>query len=319
MKALMFLILLIFSIDAIAESAEIAARIGANLRRTPNGRKIGALPKGTRVEILPDSTQDWFHVKLSNGTKGWVYYRGFGRRPSVSDQSDDVAPSEAPDSTDTTTSDVSLPSERLYTMYRYPVAGSGQCMPALSESAHDILKRNGIGHDNGKHTDREVNALAKGIRQVERLLGRPIPRAWRTNYNYVNASGKWSQRSNGINVRRPAGSSKGENVARLMHELGHKIGNTGEYRLYRNYVDGKKCNITGYAMSKWNDQFSEVFSAYVTYPDLLKARCPKAFRFFSTKLFPGSSDRVATCQSGSDNSVNGQTGDGEPSSDGATR
>lgn len=186
-------------------------------------------------------------------------------------------------------------------------------MPQLQGTAREILDRNRIGYSVGKHTDAELNALARGIQQVERLLGRTLPSNWRTNFNYINAGGKWNQSGSGINVRRPAGTKKGENIARLMHEYGHLVGNSGAYDQYRKYTNGKKCGITGYALkrSKPNEQFSEVFSAYVTYPDLLQARCPRAFDFFSQKLFPHSADRVATCRSVPSAKATGNAGNDE--------
>ena len=42
-----------------------------NFRATPNGRKIGLLPKGTTVDAL-DRQEDWFQVDY-NGAQGWVH------------------------------------------------------------------------------------------------------------------------------------------------------------------------------------------------------------------------------------------------------
>lgn len=184
-------------------------------------------------------------------------------------------------------------SDTLYTMYRYPIAAGGVCMPEPDGSAASVLRRNGISYQ-GRPSSGELEALAKGIGQIENLLGKPLPAGWRTTYNYINASGKWNQGASAINVRRSPGSCKGENVGRLMHELGHKVGNSGVYSQYRSYV-GSSCGITGYARTKSNEQFAEVFSAYVTYPDLLKKKCPQAYSFFATKLFPNSQSDVATC------------------------
>lgn len=198
------------------------------------------------------------------------------------------------------TKKATLPAGTLYTMYRHETAAGGLCIPRTSESPEKVLKRNGI-RTIGKPTAAEVKALAKGIGQVERLLGDPIPKSWQQDYQYHSATGKWNQGAHTINVRRPVGSPKGSNVGRLMHELGHKVGNAGVYSQYASYTRGADCKITGYATTKDNEEFAEVFSAYVTYPDLLQQKCPKAFEFMSKRLFPNSKNKIASCKSNKPN------------------
>lgn len=183
---------------------------------------------------------------------------------------------------------------RHFTMYRYPIAAGGKCIDPIQGESREILRRNGITYS-GKPNEAELEALAKGIGQIERLLGRPIPASWRTKYNFINGSGRWNQGATGINVRRRPGDGKGTNVARLMHELGHKVGNSGAYDQFSKFPGASKCRITGYAGTKRNECFAEVFAAYVTFPDLLQHKCPAAAAFMSQKLFQTSPDRLANC------------------------
>lgn len=183
-------------------------------------------------------------------------------------------------------------------IFYYPVAAGGACIDRSNEDALKVLKRNGIS-TRGRPTSKELEALATGIAQVENLLGRPLPKSWRTPYNYINSpsSYTWNQATSAINVRRPKGSASGQNVGGLMHELGHKIGNTGEYAAYRSFIGKQECKITHYAKKKANEQFAEAFAAYVAYPDKLARVCPKAYNFFSQKMFPNGQQQVASCES----------------------
>lgn len=182
----------------------------------------------------------------------------------------------------------------FYTVYRYDVAASGSCVPDHGSNPSDVLRRNGIKYL-GNPSSAEVAALAKGVAQVESLLGDPLPVPWRQNYNFITATGSWNQGPTTINVRRPRGSPKGTNVGRMMHELGHRVGNSGVYQKYANYTGRTRCAITGYAASKFNEEFAEVFEAYVVYPDLLEKKCPKAFDFMSTQLFPNTNHKISSC------------------------
>nr|WP_295905845.1 hypothetical protein [uncultured Bdellovibrio sp.] len=187
----------------------------------------------------------------------------------------------------------------FYTVYRYDVAAKGSCVPDHDSTPKEILRRNGIKYS-GNPSEQEVAALAKGIAQVENLLGDPLPIPWRQNYNFITATGKWNQGATSINVRRPKGSPKGTNVGRMMHELGHKVGNSGVYQKYQSFTGRTRCRITGYAASKFNEEFAEVFEAYVVYPDLLEQKCPKAFEFMSKKLFPNTNHKISSCDRNSD-------------------
>lgn len=184
-----------------------------------------------------------------------------------------------------------------FALYQFAGAEKGRCMAPLEANASDVLNRNGVSYS-GSPTNDEVKSLAKGLEQIERLRGGyTLPKSWRTRYNYVRTNSKstWNQGEYAINVRRPGGSTKGSNITRLMHELGHKVGNAGVYQEYKNYIGRNRCDITQYSKRKSNEEFAESFAAFVTWPDKLEEKCPKSFRFFRNRLFPKSENALATC------------------------
>ncbi len=56
---------------AVSRECSVTTTDPLNFRATPNGRKIGLLPKGTTVDAL-DKEGDWFQVEY-NGARGWVH------------------------------------------------------------------------------------------------------------------------------------------------------------------------------------------------------------------------------------------------------
>lgn len=156
-----------------------------------------------------------------------------------------------------------------------PNARSGRCIRPASGSATEILDRNGIKRT-GHYGPSEIAALAKGVSQVERLNGSPLPPAWQTTFNFLNTSGAWNQGVKAINVRKY--TYGGDNVAAQMHEFGHKIANANNQKILSQYVrQAKRCGISPYAYSKRSEEFAEVFSAFIVNPEDLKAKCPSAF------------------------------------------
>lgn len=82
----------------------------------------------------------------------------------------------------------------------------------------------------------------------------------------------------------------------FVHELGHFVANKhGLYGVYKKLVT-KRCKLSGYMHqnsagkkhTKINEEFAEVFAAYLTYPRKLRKRCPKSFSFMKEKVFLGS-------------------------------
>ncbi len=211
----------------------------------------------------------------------------------------------------------SLSFQGKFALYQDARAGKAMCVPP-AKNPEAVLSRNGIT-TGGRVSSAEKAALAKGIAQVEKLLGHPLPKSWRTRYNFINASGAWNQSANGINVRRVPGSATGLLTGRMMHELGHKIGNSGAYSGYKAATGGKICRITPYAARgskstvRSNEEFGEVFEAYVVFPDLLKAQCPKSYEYFSKQLFPNSSGYLASCKGGISGTSSRSESDASPS------
>jgi hypothetical protein len=154
-------------------------------------------------------------------------------------------------------------------------AHRGGCIKASDESPETVLRRNGINAV-GSYSRSDLAALAKGIAQVERINGGPLPKAWSTDFNFINARGAWNQASHAINVRKQ--SYGGDNVAALMHEYGHKLGNANNGAIYSKYFRlAKACGITPYSRKKRTEEFAEVFCVYLVNPDDLKAKCPSAY------------------------------------------
>lgn len=82
----------------------------------------------------------------------------------------------------------------------------------------------------------------------------------------------------------------------FVHELGHFVANKlGLYPKYRTQVK-KRCKIskymyqtrTGRKHKSINEEFAEVFAAYLIYPKKLKRKCPQSYEFMRKKLFLGS-------------------------------
>jgi hypothetical protein len=191
-----------------------------------------------------------------------------------------------------------------HALYSFKGSADSKCVPKVSNPA-GVLSRNGIG-TRGNASAAEKQVLANGIGKIQQLLrGRPLPGSWRTTYNYIsrpNHKGRytWNQGIAAINVRRPSGGSAGQNETRVIHELGHKVGNAGQYGRYKAFVGRRKCGITPYCLTHKqtdrNEEFADSFAAFVTRPAQLKAVCPEAYAFFSTKVFPGS-NAISTCGS----------------------
>lgn len=189
----------------------------------------------------------------------------------------------------------SIQAQRTAYLYaELPQARSGSCITALDDDAHTVLTRNGI-RMNGNFESKEIQALALGIGQLERLNGGPIPQEWRTPFHYHDTRGAWNQAADRINVRKQ--SYGGGNVGALMHELGHKIANASGRKVTNEYLKATKpCRLSPYAASNRLEEIAEVFSAMIVNPDDLKAKCPDAHKFFSNAVFKaGEKASMASC------------------------
>lgn len=173
------------------------------------------------------------------------------------------------------------------------VAAKG-CMNIVSLSqAESALARFNLTTENAKES--EIRALGTGLMWIEDLNGdRPLamakgPGSRPYPFIFKNAGKNSRQTGAGIEIARQGGKQFGSNVAQLVHELGHLVGNQGAYAMYREHVGSAPCVVSGYSDDKFNEQFAEVFAAFVTKPELIaeskSAACKKAFKFFSQTLF----------------------------------
>lgn len=174
-----------------------------------------------------------------------------------------------------------------------PEAARG-CIPALSlPKANAAIERYNLDQSNA--TKDELRALGTALHWIERLNGgEPLHGAVadsNTGYTFKFRSGKGfsEQTKSEIIIRRNGEQQLGKNVAQLVHELGHFLGNNGAYEEYREAMKGSYCVVSGYSDDKFNEQFAEAFAAFVTFPKLMKAvdstGCRKAYDYFSRKLF----------------------------------
>lgn len=144
-------------------------------------------------------------------------------------------------------------------------------------------------------TSDEVRTLGTGLTWIKKLNDGRVPlEAVSKNkdgftFKFINGTGNSHEAGWGVEIRRNGKKNYGENVAQLVHELGHLIGNQGGYTQYRNYVGGKYCKVSGYSDDRANEQFAEVFAAFVTKPELISknpsSTCALTYKFFSRVFF----------------------------------
>lgn len=172
-------------------------------------------------------------------------------------------------------------------------AAARGCIPRISQAeAQAAIKRFNLTTQNAK--PEEIRALGTGLVWIEKLNGgRPLPEAVAKGSPYAfifkDGNGHSRQTGGGIILKRNGAKNYSTNVAQLVHELGHLVGNQGGYGQYRKYVGTKPCVVSSYSASKFNEQFAEVFAAFVTYPELIENNdskaCQMAFQFFSRAMF----------------------------------
>lgn len=171
-----------------------------------------------------------------------------------------------------------------------PIASSGVCTPTVdSGTASGILRRFDIELENGTTAQRV--ALARGLRQIEKMAGGRYRPSEGAIFRILKARGCAQQTGTVILLRQGCGSL--QSVAYYMHELGHYVGNYDRGELYGQYkrTIRSRCRVTRYAMKDWtkararNEEFAEVFAAFLTHPNLLNKSCPSAFAFFRDKVF----------------------------------
>lgn len=131
----------------------------------------------------------------------------------------------------------------------------------------------------------------EGVRFVFGNPGRSSRVSRRTMYDIqLNPGG---QNISGVGSRDYGGT---HNRALIAHELGHYVGRL-LYNRYFAAVKGK-CFITGYADDNRNEEFAEVFAAYITNPALFAGKsknCGKAFTFLAKEF--GETNIGKSCES----------------------
>jgi len=193
----------------------------------------------------------------------------------------------------------------MYTvsLRNYPGPSKG-CIPVSKVStseANSLMASQNVSIQNA--TDLEVRTLGAGLMRIQQLNGGPLssgmgPKINGGPYPFIVRSGVESsgQRADHIQIMK----KKSESVVQYVHEYGHLVGNNGGYAAYQSYTGGSKCHITNYAMKSDNEQFAEVFGAFVTEPSSLlnnsrsPAACKKAYEFFAGKFFKNG-NRVKEC------------------------
>lgn len=186
----------------------------------------------------------------------------------------------------------------LRIMKRDPNGQAGTCTGPLLGSVDDVLKRNGVNTRNA--TTAQKTSLAKGIQQLERLAGGAFAPAKGAVFNFINKRGGVSNQGEMINMR--GGEERTANTAYLMHELGHRVGNSGYYSQYKGAVRSP-CIATHYCRKSYsraryrNEEFAEAFSAFVTHPEILlngSPSCKAAYDYFAQTVFKNGR-QLASC------------------------
>lgn len=183
-----------------------------------------------------------------------------------------------------------------------PLAAQG-CMSKVSvEVAEAAMKRFNLHQLNARPS--EVQTLGTALVYIEKLNGgRPIERALGSEsgyaFNFQNGTGNSRQETGQVHITRNGAKHNGNNVAQLVHELGHYIGNNGAYAPYGEAVGHKYCVVSSYSNDNSHEQFAEVFAAFVTRPALIKenssAACQAAYKFFVNYFDGDASEMVNKC------------------------
>lgn len=144
-------------------------------------------------------------------------------------------------------------------------------------------------------TEEEIQKLGSVLLTIQNLNGGTPLREAMSNgsygFRYENGDGHSAQQPQYILISRNGAKDFGMSAAQIAHELGHLVGNQGGYPRYQAAVNGEFCQITrySYVSGNANEQFAEVFAAFVTAPWILQNHgsraCNKAWLFFRNEFF----------------------------------
>jgi hypothetical protein len=195
-------------------------------------------------------------------------------------------------------------------------AARGLCLPDRHESVSSVLRKNEISlftGDNQKPSARNKTGVSnrrslsnsddraegvanvihavdhmgdgkfkahEGVRFVFGNRGKSSANSRRTLYDIQLNPG--NQNITGVGTSRNGGT---HNRALIAHELGHYVGRV----LYNKYFSAvrSRCRLTRYAGKNRNEEFAEVFAAYITNPALFSGKgrhCKSAFKFFADEF-----------------------------------
>ena len=186
-----------------------------------------------------------------------------------------------------------------------PIARKG-CVPQVSlEESKNLIQRFHLKPVNA--TSSEIRTIGTGLMWIEKLNNnRPLKQAsgnqnWDYQIQFFSRIDFSRQTGHGVEISRNGARDYGNNVAQIVHELGHFVGNNGIYDEYSDAIDGKYCNVSSYSMSNLHEQFAEIFAAFVTRPSVIKNNksvgCQRAYRFMQEKLF-AKGELAEMCMSG---------------------
>lgn len=179
---------------------------------------------------------------------------------------------------------------------------TGSCVPASNDVSGQLNKYN-IQIRNGRQgegrntipTEGTDATLAASVARVSKRL-----EALGARQRFFQNLQVWSAPDLNVEARQTAQglimkTSNSGNVAMVAHELGHQVGNTGGWYGKYNAAVRTPCHFTTYCTASHgfgarNEEFAEVFAAYVTHPDLLKnssESCRQAYEFLKKEMFNG--------------------------------
>lgn len=178
-------------------------------------------------------------------------------------------------------------SSLLHSVKRDAMAASGYCLqPVRSEGeARAILNRNDVNIVPSANL-RQLKGLSTAVKQIERLSGGESKYIAGVTVAYPKVR-KSSHYVFSRDLIEMGANFTDSNVAHVTHELGHRAGRAGLYEAYFDEVP--VCRITKYGRTNRNEEFAEVFAAFVTHPELLSrspmSSCRRAYDFF-LEVFP---------------------------------
>lgn len=223
---------------------------------------------------------------------------------------------------------LSAKAEESVATFRNPTAVSGKCVENLEKPAQAILSSKKINVRNGtfvgsKKVSPTGGADADLSENVARIVQRIDSLTGGAGLPAVNGMVVWKVPNLDILARQTdqgltMSSESVNNLANIAHELGHKVGNDQSpkspytwYGLYKKNVPGA-CTFTHYCRASGTnprqEEFAEVFAAYLTHPQMLLSggpACVQAFNFLRANMFKA---KDTSCANGRPISVVRQAG-----------